>query len=306
MKKKILAIGIAAALSVTAVGMMAGCGPRGEGGRASDGSTIINAVAREGSSGTREVFEEKVAKDNVTLKAWLGEDGHSMPAAISEINSTAGVITQVAQSFDTIGYISLGSLMENTDRVQAVTVDGVEATKENVQNGSYSIWRNFNIVYQQSEYDGNDLLQNFVNYIESEAGQEIINKDYVQLPGLEVREYTPYTGSETKLTCSGSTSVAPLMRDLAEAFSNANGGKVTVEVQEGGSGVGIQQATEGRVNFGMSSRELTDTEKASLQSKSICMDGVAVIVKKGSKCTAVTLAQLFDMYTALTPIVTEA
>lgn len=56
----------------------------------------------------------------------------------------------------------------------------------------------------------------------------------------------------------------------------------------------------------MSSRELKAEEDAAVDAMHICLDGVAVIVKKGSKCTAVTLAQLFDLYTALTPIVTEA
>lgn len=301
MKKKIFAFGLAAAMSVTAVGLMAGCGDR-----VSDGSTISVAVAREASSGTREVFEEKVSKNGVSIADWLDEEGNAMPGEISEFNSTSGVITQVAQSYDRLGYISLGSLAANADSVQAVTVNGVAATKENVQSGDYSIWRNFNIVYTPAELEGNDLLQNFISFIESAAGQTVINESYIQLPGLEVKEYTPYAGTQTSLSCSGSTSVAPLMRELAAAFSEANGGKITVNVQEGGSGVGIQQATNGTVDFGMSSREITATEDEQLDAEAICMDGVAVIVKKGSKCTAVTLEQLFDLYTALTPIVTEA
>ena len=305
MKKKIFAIGLATAMTVSAVGLMAGCGGRGADG-AADGSSIMTAVAREPSSGTREVFEEKVVKDGVSIADWLDE-GNTMPGEISEQSSTAAVITQVSQSFDRLGYVSLGSYMENTDKVQAVTVDGVEATKENVQSGEYSIWRNFNIIYQPGALESNDLLANFVLFMESEEGQEIMMKDYIQLPGLEVKEYTPYAGTtKTTLNCSGSTSVAPLMRELAAAFSKANDGKVTVNVQEGGSGVGMQQATEGTVDFGMSYRELKAEEDAAVDAMHICLDGVAVIVKKGSKCTAVTLAQLFDLYTALTPIVTEA
>ena len=299
MNKKILAIGLAAAMSVTAVGVMTGCN------RGSDGSKIGVAVNREASSGTREVFEEKVVKDGVSIKDWLKEDGHTIPVAISEFNSTSGVITQVSQSFDKLGYVSLGSYLENTDIVQAVTVDGVAATKENVQSGDYKLWRYFNLVYKADALE-NDLFANFLSFIASTQGQTIIDTDYVQLPDTAAVEYVPYAGTETKLTTDGSTSVAPLMRKLADAFMKANGNNVTVEVQESGSGTGIQKAQEGTIDFGMSSRDLTAEEAAELQAKQICMDGVAVIVKKGSKCTAVTMAQIFDLYTALTPIVTEA
>ena len=73
MKKKIFAFGLAAAMSVTAVGLMAGCGDR-----VSDGSTIRVAVAREASSGTREVFEEKVSKNGVSIADWLDEEGNAI------------------------------------------------------------------------------------------------------------------------------------------------------------------------------------------------------------------------------------
>ena len=89
MKKKIFAIGLATAMTVSAVGLMAGCGGRGADG-AADGSSILTAVAREPSSGTREVFEEKVVKDGVSIADWLDE-GNKMPGEISEQSSTAAV-----------------------------------------------------------------------------------------------------------------------------------------------------------------------------------------------------------------------
>ena len=41
-----------------------------------------------------------------------------------------------------IGYISLGSL---DDTVKGVKIDGVEPTAENIENGSYTVSRPFNV-----------------------------------------------------------------------------------------------------------------------------------------------------------------
>ena len=61
-------------------------------------------------------------------------------------------------------------------------------------------------------------------------------------------------GGDT-LTLSGSTSVQPLMQELAAKYEELNEG-IKVEVSGGGSGVGISDAQEGKVDIGMSSREL--------------------------------------------------
>ena len=52
------------------------------------------------------------------------------------------MLTNVAGDEYGIGYVSLGSLSSS---VKAVKVDGVEATAENVKNGTYKVARPFNI-----------------------------------------------------------------------------------------------------------------------------------------------------------------
>ena len=56
--------------------------------------------------------------------------------------STAVMMTTVAGNVNAIGYVSLGSL---SDSVKALAIDGVAATVENIENGSYAISRPFNI-----------------------------------------------------------------------------------------------------------------------------------------------------------------
>ncbi|MCG5015127.1 hypothetical protein L0P09_10955, partial [Collinsella aerofaciens] len=58
-------------------------------------------------------------------------------------NSTSVMMTSVAGDANAIGYISLGSL-NNT--VKALSIDGAEATAENVKSGTYKVARPFNIV----------------------------------------------------------------------------------------------------------------------------------------------------------------
>ena len=60
------------------------------------------------------------------------------------------MMTSVAGDANAIGYISLGSL-NNT--VKALSIDGAEATAENVKSGTYKVARPFNIVTKDGVSD---------------------------------------------------------------------------------------------------------------------------------------------------------
>jgi len=105
---------------------------------------------------------------------------------------------------------------------------------------------------------------------------------------------TPKTNA-TKITIDGSTSVYPLMTSLVDAYTAENK-NVDIEVEQGGSGVGIQDAQTGKVDIGMSSRDLNDSEKG-LTTNTVCLDGIAVIVNSNNKVTNLTMDQLKKIYT---------
>ena len=94
------------------------------------------------------------------------------------------------------------------------------------------------------------------------------------------------------ITIAGSTSVAPVMEKLAEAYIALNPG-VSIEIQQSGSSAGIQSAIEGACDIGMASRDLKESEiEAGLASTVIARDGIAVIVNKENPVYDLSSAQI--------------
>lgn len=267
MKKKLLTALIAAAL---AAATLVSCGKQ---------NNTITVVSREDGSGTRGAFTELMGIDK------NGTDRTYAKAEIS--NSTSVVISTVAGNKNAIGYISLGSL---NDSVKAVKVDNVEATVVNVKNGSYKISRPF-IIATKDEIS--DLAADFIKFILSDDGQAIVSEKYITIGGNGA--YTA-SGLSGKVTLAGSTSVSPLMDELAAAYKALNP-DVTIEIQQSGSGAGIQSAIEGVCDIGMSSRELKDSEKeAGLTPTVMALDGIAVIVNKDNSVDALSSEQIQSIY----------
>ena len=102
-------------------------------------------------------------------------------------------------------------------------------------------------------------------------------------------------GEKQNITVNGSTSVQPLAEELAKAFKTKNP-NVTIDIQGGGSGVGIKSANDGVVDIGMSSRELKAEEK-NLKEFKIAIDGIAVIVNPSNGVANLTMDQIQKIYT---------
>lgn len=102
-------------------------------------------------------------------------------------------------------------------------------------------------------------------------------------------------GVQQNITVNGSTSVQPLAEELAKAFKASNP-NVNIDIQGGGSGVGIKSANDGVVDIGMSSRELKPEEKG-LKEFNIAIDGIAVVLNPANGVTNLTLDQIKKIYT---------
>jgi phosphate transport system substrate-binding protein len=222
----------AVAVSVLCLtGALAGCGSSSSSSGSTDtkaaSSKNITVVSREDGSGTRGAFIELVGveqKDSSGKKI----DMTSEDAVV--VNSTATVITTVAGDESSIGYISLGAL---NSTVKAVKVGGVEATADNVKNGSYKLSRPFNIATKGTP---NELSQDFINYIMSADGQKIVEDNgYISESNTGV--FTS-AGSTGKIVVAGSSSVTPVMEKLIEGYKKVNSG-ATIELQESDSTTGM-------------------------------------------------------------------
>lgn len=253
---------------------------------AAEVSGEITVVSREEGSGTRGAFieltgvEEKnadgVKVDNTTVEAVM-------------TNSTNVMMTTVAGDESAIGYISLGSL---NDTVKALQIDGVDATVENIKNGTYTLARPFNIATKEGL---SEAAQDFVNYIMSAEGQQVIaDNKYIPLDDAPAYEGKQVSG---KIVVAGSSSVTPVMQKLAEAYQVVNP-NAEIEVQQSDSTTGMQSAIDGICDIGMASRDMKDSEKeAGLNGQTIAMDGIAVIVNQNNDLTTLTLAQVKSIFT---------
>ena len=105
-------------------------------------------------------------------------------------------------------------------------------------------------------------------------------------------------GLTGKLSVAGSTSVQPLAEKLAEAFSATNP-NLQIDVQGGGSSVGIKSAGEGTVDIGTASRALTDQDKATypdLKGFQIARDAIAIVVNNGVAVSDLSPAQVKSIF----------
>ena len=274
--KGMLALG----LSATA---LVGCSSGGDDAQSDEGtaSGAITVVSREDGSGTRGAFTELMG---------IEEDGTDNTTSSAQItNSTSVMMTTVEGNPYAIGYISLGSL---NDTVKAVTVDGVEATVENVESGEYTVSRPFLVCTTE---DISELGQDFMNFIMSDEGQAI-----VEVEGYIPRETTgafTSNGASGDLTVGGSSSVTPVMEKLAEAYEEINTG-ANVSVQQSDSTSGAENTISGVYEIGMCSRDLTEEEQSKgLTPTTIALDGIAVIVNKENAVDNLTTDQIKQIYT---------
>ncbi len=111
------------------------------------------------------------------------------------------------------------------------------------------------------------------------------------------------TGTETpaalsgSVSTNGSTSMEKVIGILSEQFMADNSG-VSVTYDPTGSGAGIEAASNGSADIGLSSRALKDEEIAGgLTGTTVALDGIAVIVNAGSKVEDLSVEQIAQIFT---------
>ena len=120
----------------------------------------IIVIGREAGSGTRGAFEELV--DLV--------DGCKYA---NELDSTGAVIAKVASTPGATGYASLDAL---DDSVKALSLEGVEATAENIKAGNYFLSRPFVMATKGEISEQNDLVQAWFDFVLGDEGQQVASE----------------------------------------------------------------------------------------------------------------------------------
>ena len=243
----------------------------------------IAVISREDGSGTRGAFIELFG---VEQKNEAGEKVDYTTVEATITNNTSVMMTTVANDEYAIGYISLGSM---NDTVKALKIDGVDASVENIKNGTYTVNRPFNLAVKG---ELGDAAQDFLNYIMSAEGQTVIEENgYIKIDDAAAAFES--NGAEGKVVVAGSSSVTPVMEKLKEAYAEINE-NVTIEINTSDSSTGVSSALEGTCDIGMASRALKDSEKeAGATEVTIAKDG---IIPESVKSRLHDLSEDFDIY----------
>lgn len=95
------------------------------------------------------------------------------------------------------------------------------------------------------------------------------------------------------VTVAGSTSIQPFLEVLADHFEKET--KIKVNIEGGGSSVGVQSVYNGSADIGSVSRNLKPEEKG-LEEFVIAWDGIAVIVHPSNPIAELSIGQLQDIF----------
>lgn len=120
----------------------------------------IVVIGRESGSGTRGAFEELLDIENQCQYA-------------QELNETGAVLAKVAGTKGAIGYISLDLV---DDSIISLKLNGVEASEETIKAGDYLLQRPFVMATKGAIDKQKGNVRAIFNFIESDAGQEVIKK----------------------------------------------------------------------------------------------------------------------------------
>lgn len=133
----------------------------------------IVAITRDTASGTRGAFE-----DIMSLKMKIsGKKVSAISQRAQVANGNGALKTMVASNPYAIGYISLGTV-DNT--VNALAIDGVDATVANVKNGSYKVARPFLVLYKEGK--PSTETQKFLDWMLTEEAQALVDqKGYISV-----------------------------------------------------------------------------------------------------------------------------
>ena len=98
-----------------------------------------------------------------------------------------------------------------------------------------------------------------------------------------------------KLVLTGSSTVAPVMHEIARRFESQHP-EYRIDVQTGGSSRGIGDAKNGVADIGMASRDLKPAEISGLVANRIAIDGICLIAHQSNPIESLDADQVRAVY----------
>ncbi len=118
---------------------------------------------------------------------------------------------------------------------------------------------------------------------------------FVVMMAAVLNTYTAAHADSNHLTLTGSSTMAPLVAEIARRYEQRHPA-VRIDVQTGGSSRGIYDARMGLADIGMVSRFLKPNEH-DLKAYLIALDGIGIIVNQSNPVTTLDKHQIIAIYT---------
>ena len=117
--------------------------------------------------------------------------------------------------------------------------------------------------------------------------------------GNKLNEPANDSSSQTRLTITGSSTLAPMVAEMAKLFEKSHP-NIRVDVQTGGSSRGIADVKQVSADLGMVSRRLY-AEETQIVPYLIARDGVTMIVHQKNPLSDISQQQIRDIYLSKSP-----
>lgn len=101
--------------------------------------------------------------------------------------------------------------------------------------------------------------------------------------------------NEERMDITGSTSVQPVVEDLASAYLIKHP-DLKINIQGGGSGMGIRSTSQGITDIGMSSKELNDCEKKGLDVIELGKEGIVICTHNNNNIDDLSTDQIKKIF----------
>ncbi len=249
-------------------------------------SNKIIIYSRESGSGVQKKFIEyfeinKDAFENIFSSVYTKKAFYA--------TSSTSLVNKVASDQYGIGYTTLSSLEGNVD---AISINNIRPSLENVKNGTYDFVLPYYILY---DYIPSGITEDFLNYLSTREAKDIISKKYI----AEDHDLDTFSSKVVggDLEIDGSSSMEPLMMELVAAYKIYNP-EANIKIIVSNSDAASTKVMNNQCDIAMVSRELNEKEN-SIYSKKIATDAIVVIKNRNNSLTNLTKSDVRRIYSGI-------